>query len=920
MSVVRRAASTGQGRFVIVEGRAGMGKTALLTATRLAALDEGFDVLAARCSEFEHDYAFGVVRQLFEGRVRRRPELFEGAAASSRPAFDPPGAGRAGAFDPGSLAVLHGLYWLTMNACAETPVMLVVDDVHWCDQASLRFLAYLGRRLDGMRLIIVMGLRRSEQSREDPLVAEMAGHPGGVTIEPAPLTEAAVARMLEARLGARPHAGFTAACCRATGGNPLLLDELARAMLIDGVRPDTADPDIVADLGPRAVSRTVLLRLARLDDDAVAVARAVAVLGEGGDLGVLSALTGLSVVAVETAARALIRAEILRPEPPLGFVHPLIRDAVYQELSSVEREVRHAHAAQLLHAAGRPAESVAAHACVLPASGQRWIVESLHEAARIALQRGAAISAVSYLRRALEEPPGPDQHAQIVLDLGMAEAMAIDPVPAAEHLGAAYATLGHDPLRRARVAEILSRILLLTGPPDDAVALARQAQHDLPVEMADARRAMAAVELFAANFGAPDVETQQRLVHELETADGDGPGARMIRAVLAWDLAVTGGSAADCVRLATAALADGTLMNEDPGFTTVVAASVLALADRDEVLDVWEAALRVGHTRGFQLTVATVHLWRGWTWLRRGALADAEDAFGQYVTATEPRDGGVAAGRAYGMAYLTRLRLEQGDHAGAREELARSGDPTPSSDGDIQSRRATIELLLAEGSWAEALDALDVYRGRLRRVVNPSWAPYGSLLARALCGMGRTKEAVAAAADEVGAARLWGTPGAVGTSLRALGAALDADGSPECLTVLDEAAAATGESPARLEHAKNLMVLGSARRRRGRPTDAREPLRRAAELAAVCGARPLVERALDELRAAGGRRPTRGVFGPDALTPSERRVAVLAAAGHTNKAIAQQLFVTPKTVEVHLSSTYRKLGITSRSELEPARL
>jgi DNA-binding NarL/FixJ family response regulator len=112
--------------------------------------------------------------------------------------------------------------------------------------------------------------------------------------------------------------------------------------------------------------------------------------------------------------------------------------------------------------------------------------------------------------------------------------------------------------------------------------------------------------------------------------------------------------------------------------------------------------------------------------------------------------------------------------------------------------------------------------------------------------------------------------------------------------------------------------LGSALRRRGRPTDAREPLARAVELATVCGARPLAKRALDELLAAGGRRTIRGLLGPDALTPSERRVAVLAAAGHTNKAIAQQLFVTPKTVEVHLSSAYRKLGITSRTELEAA--
>ncbi|HEY1282200.1 MAG TPA: AAA family ATPase [Acidimicrobiales bacterium] len=917
LATARRAASTGQGRFVIVEGGAGMGKSALLTATRTAAIDEGFEVLTAQASELERQYAFGVVRQLFEARTRRAPNWLEGAAASAAHAFDPAeSAGGAVGFNDVSLAVLHGLYWLTVNACAETPMMLTVDDLHWCDQASLRFLAYIGRRLEGMSLIVVVGLRSGEPSRQDPVLADIARQSDGIVIAPAPLSEPAVAQLLEERLGAPPHARFTAACCRATGGNPLFLDELARAMQADRVRPDTANPDVVADLGPRAVSRTVFMRLARLEDDAVALARAVAVLGEGGDLGVLSAMTDLTPAAIEPAARALVRAEILRPEPPLGFLHPLIRDAVYHELSSLEREARHAQAAQLLRAAGRPAESVAAHAIALPPSGQGWVVESLHDAARVAAQRGAVVSAVSYLRRAIDEPPEPDQHAQILLELGMAEVMAIDPAPATEHLWAAYATLEHDPLMRARIAEILSRMLLVTGPPDEAIAVARQARHDLPAEMGDARRALAAVELFAANFGGPDLDTRQRLVHALQTADGDGPGTRMIKAVLAWDLAVAGGSAVECIDLATAALADGTLMAKDAGFTSVVAASVLALADRDEVLDLWEAALRVGHHRGFQLTVATVHVWRGWTWLRRGDLADADDALRQYVMASEHRAGGEIAGRAYGMAYLTRVRLEQGDHAGAREALAQSGDPTPCSDGDIQRRRAAIELLLAEQSWATALDALDVYRGRLRRVVNPAWAPYGSLRARALCGLGRTDEAVAAAADEVDAARRWGVPGTVGASLRALGTALDADGSPECLTVLDEAAATTAQSSARLEHAKSLVALGSARRRRGRPADAREPLARAVELATVCGASPLAAQALDELRAAGGRRTARSAFGPDALTPSERRVAVLAAAGHTNKAIAQQLYVTPKTVEVHLSSAYRKLGIASRSELE----
>src|SRR5215831_12860899 len=312
LAIARHDAATGQGRFVVVEGRAGVGKSALLTATRTAALMEGFDVLVAQATDLERQYAFGVVRQLFEGRLLRQPEWLEGAATSATPAFDPVAGAGTGGFDRGSLAVLHGLYWLTVNACAETPLMLVVDDVQWCDQASLRFLAYVGRRLEGMSLVIVTGLRSGERSREDPLVAEIAGQPGGVVIEPAPLTEAAVAQLLAARLGAAPHAAFTAACWHATGGNPLLLDEVARAMHADRVRPDTADPAVVADLGPRAVSRTVLMRLARLDDDAVSVARAVAVLGEGGDLGVLSAMTGLPASAIETSARTLIGAEILR--------------------------------------------------------------------------------------------------------------------------------------------------------------------------------------------------------------------------------------------------------------------------------------------------------------------------------------------------------------------------------------------------------------------------------------------------------------------------------------------------------------------------------------------------------------------------------------------------------------------------------
>src|SRR5262249_22041663 len=152
-----------------------------------------------------------------------------------------------------------------------------------------------------------------------------------------------------------------------------------------------------------------------------------------------------------------------------------------------------------------------------------------------------------------------------------------------------------------------------------------------------------------------------------------------------------------------------------------------------------------------------------------------------------------------------------------------------------------------------------------------------------------------------------GSPGTVGRSLRVLGTIERDDG----LDHLEEACALLEHAPARLERAKALMALGSSLRLARRPTDAREPLRQALELAEICGATALVERARAEIHASGARPRTTALSGPGSLTARERRVADLAAAGFSNRGIAQELYVTTKTVEVHLSSVYRKLGIGS---------
>ena len=266
--------------------------------------------------------------------------------------------------------------------------------------------------------------------------------------------------------------------------------------------------------------------------------------------------------------------------------------------------------------------------------------------------------------------------------------------------------------------------------------------------------------------------------------------------------------------------------------------------------------------------------------------------------------GSGGLGTAYVAAYLGRVLTERGDFDGARLALAGRGRPEPGSDGDALVRRAEIELLLAERRWEEALSATDAYRSCLRADDNPAWAPWRSLRAQALDGLDRRAEASALAEEELDAARRWGAPGPVARALRVLGTTRRGEGHAH----LREAVAVAEPSSARLEHAKSLVALGAALRRAGQRAESREPLRRGFELATRGGATPVADAARAELYSAGGRPRRDALSGPASLTPSERRVAELAADGSSNRDIAQTLYVTPKTVEVHLTSVYRKLG------------
>src|SRR4051812_2735271 len=177
------SAATGAGQLVLIEGRAGIGKSRLLAELRFRAGEEGMRVLAARGSALEREFPFGVVRQLFERALRGAAsngagKLLDGAAASARPVFESIGADGDGEAADASFAALHGLYWLAVNLSSERPLLLAIDDLHWADRGSLRFVSYLMHRLEGLPLIVAATVRTGEAGTDEALLGDVSNDPG----------------------------------------------------------------------------------------------------------------------------------------------------------------------------------------------------------------------------------------------------------------------------------------------------------------------------------------------------------------------------------------------------------------------------------------------------------------------------------------------------------------------------------------------------------------------------------------------------------------------------------------------------------------------------------------------------------------------------------------------------------------------
>ena len=454
----------GQGRLLLLEGEAGIGKTALLELAMRLAAERGLTVLTARSAALEEAFGYGIVRQLFESMLlgapaSRRAALLEGPAALAGPVFSLAAAGGASAApSDAAFAVQHGLYRLTANLAREAPLLLCVDDAHWADGASLRWIAYLARRVAELPACVVVARRLGEPSGHDALLDELRVAAGAGAVAPAPLSFGVTSALAGAVLGEAAEPRLARACQEATGGNPLLLGELLRA-LAEHPQPAALSVDDVRALGPQRVADEVIRRLRRLPSQAFRLAQAIAVLDVDAELRHAAAVAGLVPREAEAAADGLTLARLLAPGRPLRFLHPIMRAAVYAEIPPAQRAAAHRRAAEVLDAEPAGADRAAVHLLAAEPVGDGWVIERLRAAADRALARGASDAAVGLLERARREP---SDDPAVLHALGHAERLAGAPASAIEHLRAALEATS-EPEAREVIARELATALAYEG-------------------------------------------------------------------------------------------------------------------------------------------------------------------------------------------------------------------------------------------------------------------------------------------------------------------------------------------------------------------------------------------------------------------------------------------------------------------------
>ena len=322
-----------------------------------------------------------------------------------------------------SFVVLHGLYWLAANLSVARPLLFAIDDAHWADELSSRWLTYLARRLDGLTLVLLVALRPADPAfAHATLLALRAEAP--TVLRPALLSENAVGALVRANLGSGSSNGLSDAVWTASGGNPLYVAELLRALELNDRHLAEIDPAELLVSGLEGIGRRVIARVRRVDPAALRLAQALAVLGDGCELRHAAATAGLEMIDATRLATVLVRLEVLADDDPPRFIHPVVRDTLEVSLGGDARDAAHRSAAHLLHADRAPAGQIAAHLTLVRPAADEWVLARLDEAAQQAIDDGAPKVAADLWNRALAEPPPSAQRIDLLRRTARAEVIA----------------------------------------------------------------------------------------------------------------------------------------------------------------------------------------------------------------------------------------------------------------------------------------------------------------------------------------------------------------------------------------------------------------------------------------------------------------------------------------------------------------
>ncbi|MGW2963921.1 ATP-binding protein [Streptomyces sp. NPDC001220] len=905
--------------LLALTGRAGLGKTALVTEARDRAAASGLTVLSGRGGESEQGSAFRVVRQLMQPSLARMDEAqlhaFLGSwydivaavlgleARGAVPAPDPTG-------------VREGLDWvMTRLTVQQAPVVLLLDDLHWADTESLTWLTSFASRVEDLPLLIVVAYRPDELPPEaGELRALVAGHgdrPHGL----APLTADGVAQIVRSEIGEAAEDQFCKECWEATSGSPFEAVELAIGLAERRLGGTEDDLPVMRELAAAIKGPGLIARLERLGTATVRFAHTAAVLGSPFAPQLAATIAVLGEQAAAEATRKLRAARILAeghgPEGELEFVHPLIATTIYESIGTDFRAGLHDAAAQAVLAAGYGAASASRHLLEVPCDGSTETVECLREAAREYLRAGATEAAGRLLTRALQEPPLPEDRAAILHELACATFL-IEPTATVRHLRQALAEPDVDPDLRASVVFRLTQALAHTDQMAEAERVATEEARQAPNPRVKLR--MQADQFVWGMFRTDDRDSparSRRLARLAEHLPGRSLEERYILGLRAWDAIMRGEPRQTALGYAEKALDGGmSWTDENRGFEVPASvALVFMYGDRPrQAEELFGKGIAECVAKGWCGShLALGHTLAGYIRYRRGCLAEAEDLELQGLRIADKVEGAVPA-QWFAVGILIQTLVARGRVAEARALADRHhfGEAAPNAVIYPDPRTVYAELLLAEGRHAEAALLLssvgEWLDGRAWR--NPSWCPWQLHLAAALAPTA-PKEAVGHAQEAVRRAREFGAASAVGQALHTLA---EVTGGPAAVDLYAEAVGHLEQSPAAYELARAQVGHGAALSRNGRLQEAADRLYQGLEGAVHCGAEALAARARGELSAAGMRPLPLRYVQADTLTAQELRTAELTVKGHPVAVVAKELRLTEQGVRQLLSRVYRKIG------------